>query len=95
MEQTIKHRFSSEGNRTGDSVEALLNYIGKSVEKPVYYTYEPPPGTPRQTGRFEPQSVPIQNGRAVLDELSLDKQGFELVNHETAVNDFYDRDEVQ
>ena len=93
--ETTEHRFSGEGNRAGDSVEAVLNYIAGSGEKPVYYAYEPPPGIPRHTGQFAPQSVPIQNGRALLDELSLDKQGFELVNHETSVSDFYDREEVQ
>jgi hypothetical protein len=95
MEETSEHRSSAEGNRAGDIAAALLNYIAESGEKPVYYAYEPPPGIPRQTGQFALQSVPIRNGRAVLDELSLDRQGFELVNHETSVNDFYDRDEVQ
>jgi hypothetical protein len=76
-------------------VEASLNYIAASGDKPVYYAYEPPPGIPRQTGRFVPQPVGIRNGRALLNELSLDKQGFELVKHETSVTDFYDRDEVQ
>ena len=95
MEETSEHRLSGEDNRAEESVEALLNYIAESGEKPVYYAYEPPPGIPRQTGQFSSQSVPIRNGRALLDELSLDKQGFELVNHETSVSDFYDRDEVQ
>ena len=95
MEATSERRLSGEGNRAEESVEALLNYIAESGEKPVYYAYEPPPGIPRQTGHFASQSVPIRNGRAVLDELSLDKQGFELVSHDTLVSDFYDRDEVQ
>src|SRR5215471_1148090 len=95
MEETSEYRSSGEGNRAGEIVAALLNYIAESSGKPVYYAYEPPPGIPRQTGQFAPQSVPIRNGRTVLDELSLDGQGFELVNHETSVNDFYDRDEVQ
>jgi hypothetical protein len=95
MEETSEHRFSGAGNRAEGIIEALLNYITESSEKPVYYAYEPPPGVPRQTGKFAPQAVPIQDGRAFLDELFLDKQGFELVNHETSVNDFYDRDEVQ
>jgi hypothetical protein len=90
-----EHRSSPEGNRTLDAVKAELNYLADAGEKPVYYAYEPPPGIPRQTGRFVPQSVSIQNGRALGDELSLDKQGFELVKHETSVSDFYDGDEVQ
>ncbi len=76
-------------------VQGSLNYIEDSTEKPVYYAYEPPPGVPRQTGRFEPKSVAIGKARPLLQELSLDKQGFELVRHETSVNDFYDREEVQ
>jgi hypothetical protein len=95
MEETSEQRLSREGDRAEDIVEAPLNYIAESSEKPVYYAYEPPPGIPRQTGQFASQSVPIRNGRAILDQLSLDKQGFELANHETSVSDFYDRDEVQ
>jgi hypothetical protein len=95
MPETSEHRFSEVHNRAEETVEALLNYITDASEKPVYYAYEPPPGTARQTGQFASQSVPIRNGRALLDELSLDKHGFELVNHETAVSDFYDRDEVR
>ncbi|HTT76125.1 MAG TPA: hypothetical protein VMF50_09125 [Candidatus Binataceae bacterium] len=40
------------------------------------------------------KNVLIHNARLAV-ELSLDKQGFELVRHETAVEDFYDRTEVQ
>ncbi len=76
-------------------VEASLNYIAETSEKPVYYAYEPPPGVPRQTGRFAAQAVPIGNARVALGEFSLDKQGFELRPHETSVGDFYDREEVQ
>jgi hypothetical protein len=76
-------------------IDASLNYIAESSEKPVYYAYEPPPGVPRVSGRFVAQTMPIRNGRAVQDEFSLDKQGFELHRHDTAVVDFYDREEVQ
>jgi hypothetical protein len=93
--ETTEHGFLLEGDRTIDSIEALLNYVTDASEKPVYYAFEPPPGIPRQSGQFAAQSIPIRNGRALPDELSLDKQGFELVNHETSVSDFYDRDEVQ
>jgi hypothetical protein len=77
------------------NVEAPLNYIAESSEKPVYYAYEPPPGVPRQTGQFAPRSVQIRNARAGLGELTLDNQGFQLRNHATSVINFYDRDEVQ
>jgi hypothetical protein len=85
----------SVGNTpVGSFVQATLNYFAESSEKPVIYTYEPPPGTPRTTGKSEPHSVLIRNAR-LAEQLSLDRQGFQLVHHETAVQDFYDRAKVQ
>jgi hypothetical protein len=75
-------------------VQGTLNYIAESPEKPVIYTYEPPPRIPRTTGKSEPHSVLIRNAR-LAEHLSLDREGFQLVHHETAVQDFYDRVEVQ
>jgi hypothetical protein len=31
-------------------VQASMNYISQTSEKSVYYAYDPPPGTARQTG---------------------------------------------
>jgi hypothetical protein len=76
-------------------VDALLNYIAESSEKPVYYAYEPPPGVPRVSGRFVAQTMPVRNARTTMENFSLDKQGFELRQHETSVVDFYDHEEVK
>jgi hypothetical protein len=85
-----------EGQKAiSNAVEASLNYITENSEKPVYYAYEPPPGIPRVTGQFAARTVPIRNARECVDDLSLDKQGFELTHQETAVQDFYDPDEVK
>jgi hypothetical protein len=91
----ISESHDASGNRSLNIVEASLNYITGSSEKPVYYAYEPPAGTPRVTGTFVAQTVPIRNARKVVDDLSLDKQGFELTHQETAVQDFYDQEEVK
>jgi hypothetical protein len=45
-------------------------------------------------GGCNPKSVTIRDGRALTESLSLDKQGFELRHHETAVSNFYDEAEV-
>ena len=71
-----------------------MNYFVDASEKPGIYTFEPPPGIPRTTGKTEPRSVLIRNAR-LGEELSLDRQGFQLVRQETAVLDFYDRTEVE
>src|ERR1700751_448584 len=73
-------------------VNAQLTYLAEATPKPVNYTYDPPAGVP--SGKYAGQSVAVRNGREVLSELSLDTTGFVLINHETAVGDFYDPDEV-
>ena len=76
-------------------VEATLNYLVNMAEKPATYMYKPPPGTPDRTGRYSQHTMPIRDGRAILQQLSLDKQGFILTRHETAVTNFYDTNEVE
>ncbi len=74
---------------------ARLNYLAKATPKPVNYAYDPPVGVPRRSGKYVAQDVAVGNGREVLDKLSLDTSGFVLTEHETAVKDFYDPDEVK
>ena len=86
---------STAQNQAPNLIDASLNYIAATSEKPVYYAYEPPQGVPRVSGRFVAQTMPIRNARTAGDEFSLDKQGFELSRHETSVVDFYNREEVK
>ena len=92
---TMAETQTSRNESVAEFVRGSRNYIAASTERPVYYAYEPPLGVPRHTGTFDPQSVTIRNGRPLLHDLSLDKQGFRVTHHETAVNDFYDRAEVE
>jgi hypothetical protein len=94
MSELSENRASAEDLPDRSFVEATLNYFADSPEKPVIYTYEPPPGISRATGKSEPRPVLIRNARLERD-LSLDKQGFQLTRQESAVHDFYDRAEVE
>lgn len=76
-------------------VEGELHYLTPTAEKPVNYTYEPPPGIPQRSGKYEIHKLPIYDARAIAEDVSLDRQGFALVEQHSAVKDFYDRDEVQ
>jgi len=76
-------------------VEANLHYLVPMAEKPVNYTYEPPAGIPRQNGIYQPQSLPIRNARSIVENLSLDREGFALTEHRTKVRNFYDEDELR
>ena len=85
-------------NNTGEGlkyVEAVLNYLVDTGEKPAVHLYPPPPGTPQRTGRYTTSTVTIRDGRALLPQLALDQQGFLLQRHETGVVNFYDEPEVQ
>jgi hypothetical protein len=76
-------------------VETTLNYSIDTGQKPVSYVCEPPPGIPRRTGKTGKQTIPIYDGRAVADQLTLDNQGFQLTRHDTKVVNFYDVEEVR
>lgn len=76
-------------------VEAELNYLIPMASKPVNYTYEPPPGIPRSNGKYEIHRLPIHNARAIAQNLSLDREGFAFVVHNSNVDNFYDEDEIR
>jgi hypothetical protein len=81
-------------NRGAKSVVAPLNFLVPMAEKPVAYNYEPPPGTPVRTGKSETHRVPIRDARPMIGDLSLDKEGFVLLHHQTVVTNFYDEEQI-
>ena len=72
------------------SVQADMNYLAPMLERPRNYTFEPPPGVPRSNTVHIAHRVPIHDARPVADRVSLDANGFALVNHRSAVRDFFD-----
>jgi hypothetical protein len=77
------------------SVEAVLNYLVPTAERPRTYTNDPPPGEPRSTVVSESRVVPIHDLRPVASAVSLDREGFALIRHDSAVRDFWDDEEVR
>jgi len=90
--ETSTHDRGQDGS---ESVVVSLYYLAQATPKPVNYTYDPPAGVPRNSGKHVEQNVAIHNGRELLNKLSLDTNGFVLTEHETAVSDFYDPEEVK
>jgi hypothetical protein len=76
-------------------VTAELNYLAPTSGKPRTYAFDPPPGEPKSTNLPEPHRVPIFDGRTIANTFSLDREGFELVRHPTAVRDFYDEAQIK
>jgi hypothetical protein len=76
-------------------VDAALNYLAPMTERPRNYACEPPAGVPRSNTAPETHTVPIYDARPIASELSLDREGFALLRHETAIRDFWDDDELR
>src|SRR5690349_16388099 len=79
METSIQEQADAGGIEV---VNAQLNYLAEATPKPVNYAYDPPAGVLRSSGKHVAQDVAIRDGREVLDELSLDTNGFVLAPHE-------------
>ncbi|MHB1219499.1 MAG: CmcJ/NvfI family oxidoreductase [Alphaproteobacteria bacterium] len=76
-------------------VDARLLYLRDSSERPVSYTFEPPPGVPWRSGQNIEVSVPVHDGRPLEGRLSLDREGFAFVHHPSAVTDFRDAAKIK
>jgi hypothetical protein len=76
-------------------IEAELRYLAPMAERPRNYTFEPPAGVPRSNAQHESHLVPIYDARPVASDLSLDREGFALVQHQSAVRDFWNEDEIK
>ncbi|HEX3860893.1 MAG TPA: CmcJ/NvfI family oxidoreductase [Stellaceae bacterium] len=75
-------------------VVAPINFIEPMAEKPYSYNYEPPPGVPARNTREETHEVQVLDARPVNDRLSLDREGFVLLNRPTGAADLYDEKQI-
>ena len=89
--------MSASAAQTSDlaHVDAVLNYLAPMADRPRNYTFDPPPGIPRSNSTHEAHTVPISDARAVASDISLDREGFAVLHHQSAVKDFWDEDEVR
>jgi len=76
-------------------VEAPLTYLADASVKPV--SYNPPPGTGevRRVGNYGTFPMKIHDARPRAAQLSLDREGFVLAHHDTAIKNFYDEAELR
>lgn len=86
---------ASNSEMAASRVEASLNYLAPTSEKPVTYMYRTENGTPQRTYHNIKHAVTILNGRTLDERPALDREGFALVWHPTATVNFYDEAEVR
>ena len=77
-----------------DDVQAPLTFIVRQETKPYFHSSALTGGLPKLFFQSEEHTVTIRNARPIADGLSIDRQGFELHRHGTALADFPDDDKV-
>ena len=75
-------------------VEAPLKYLASAEDIPVYVASVGGGDTSLHEGTYVMQPVAIHNGRTRAEGFSLDREGFALMGHPSAVGDFYDDGEI-
>ncbi len=72
-----------------------IPYTVDTGEKIVNETFGPNNIRRRKTGTQELKPMTVRNGRLLRDRLSLEEQGFVLVEHKTKVRNFFDPVELE
>ena len=76
-------------------ISAPLNFIRRQDKKPVFHSSALTRGKPKYFYDTETHTVTISDMREIAEDLSVDREGFELLHHTTAVEDLYDNDAVE
>ena len=74
---------------TTKAVTSHLNYLSPDSSNFARYIV---PGREVNTAAYQPYEVQINDARSIRDEFTLERNGFELIDHISAVPDFTDRD---
>lgn len=92
-----RSRMTSMASASIDAagVTAEIGYAVDTGTKPVNETFEDGQIIRRRTGETEQRLVRIQDARVLVGQLSLDQNGFVLVDHRTEVGDFLDAAQLQ
>ena len=80
-----------------EDIEACLKYLSRNSTTPAVY-HASQAGTPVEAihdGTYEQQKVHVKNGRHHTTHFSIDQQGFQLLQHSSAVLDFYNDHQLE
>lgn len=74
-------------------IQAPVNFTAPMDEKPYSYNYDPGPGIALRNTTEEERAIAVHDGRGL--SLSLDREGFALVEHQTSAADLYDEEIIR
>jgi hypothetical protein len=95
LSQAVLDRPIRASRQNSADVSAALTFITPQAEKPVFQSSAYTGGAPKVFFDTERHSVLIRDMRPLADALSLEREGFELRRHATAVRDLYDDDMIE
>jgi hypothetical protein len=81
--------------RTPESIEAPLNYLAHTGQRPVYYARALADGERRGLPPPEPRRVRIRDARRASEAPTLDRNGFQRVAHRSRVASFADEARIR
>lgn len=71
-------------------MQTTLRYLAPMDERAYYYQVRPPAGVPARNTRGDHREVEIADARSLPEAASLEREGFELARHATAVANLWD-----
>ncbi len=86
---------STAERSTRDQVTASVQFTVNTGETPVSLVKNPGEGVEDRTGTFEWHDIVVHDARSVADSFDLDGEGFVLMREPTAVEDFFDDEQVR
>ncbi len=77
------------------SVVAEVSYLKPTLERPISYAYEPPPGVAWESCEFEARRLLITDARGAIEPTCLDQEGYSLWDAPTTVKSFLDDAQIR
>jgi len=70
-------------------VETMINYLEYTGERPAYYLYEPKTDPAPKRPERNKKQVSVFDARNIMSALSLDENGFAIIEHTSSVDNFF------
>ena len=72
-----------------------LTYATRDVERPGFDKYQPGEDEPDRAPETRRHEIVVEDARAYLETLDLDREGLAIVSLKTNAKDLYDSEQVQ
>ena len=86
--------LTAAASQSNAEIRGVLSFTRPQKTKPVIHSPAPTGAEPQLLFELDEHTVSIGDMREIADTLSIDREGFELLRHTTAVEDLYDDEAV-